>query len=202
MDQSWFRQDGFKGDLERWWKAHTASGPTSTQLATKLLRFQHYLFEARHQIRMDCNRRPDTALSHIQMLDAVEDTRSLLPEEFQVRRSHRNEVAKLDLCQEMDWRQRSRQLWLAAGDANTRFFHQVASGRRRQNHIRQIRVGDRVHRDLASMGQALVDHFRDFYHRGPPNHWNWTPTTVLTISITQTHHLTRPFSAEEVKGAV
>ena len=37
MDRSWFRQDGFKGELERWWKAHTASGPTSAQLATTLL---------------------------------------------------------------------------------------------------------------------------------------------------------------------
>ena len=84
----------------------------------------------------------------------------------------------------------------------TRFFHQMASGYRRQNHIRQIRVGDRVHRDQASMGQALVDHFRDFYHRGPPNQWNWTPTTISTISITQIHHLSRLFSAEEVKAAV
>ena len=52
------------------------------------------------------------------------------------------------------------------------------------------------------MGQALVDRFRDFYRRGPPNHWNWTPTTISTISSTQTHHLSRPFSAEEVKAAV
>ena len=104
MNRSWFRQDGFKGDLKRWWKAHTASGPTSAQLATKLLMLRHYLFEARRQICMDRNRRRDTTLSHIQMLDALEDTRSLLPEEFQARRSHRNEVAELDLCQEMDWR--------------------------------------------------------------------------------------------------
>ena len=145
MDRSWFRQDGFRGDLERWWRAHSASGPTSAQLATKLLMLQHYLFEARRQIRIDRNRRRDTALSHIQMLDALEDTRPLLPEEIQARRSHRNEVAELDFCQEMDWRQRSRQLWLAARDANTRFFHQVASGCRRKNHIRQIRVGDRAH---------------------------------------------------------
>ena len=53
------------------------------------------------------------------------------------RRSHRDMVAELDLRQEMDWRQRSRQLWLAAWDANTRFFHQIASRRRRQNFSQQ-----------------------------------------------------------------
>ena len=136
------------------------------------------------------------------MLDALEDMHSLVPGEFHARRFHRNEVTELNLCKEMDWRQRFRQLWLAAGDANTRFCHQVASGRRRQNHIRRIRVGDRVYRDQASVGQALVDHFRAFYRRGLSNHWNWTPTTISTISLTQLHHLSRPFSAEEVKAVI
>ena len=123
MDHSWFRKDGFKGDLERWWISHKDSSPTSSQLAIKLLKLWHYQFEARHQIRIDRNRRRDAALNHIQMMDTLEDTRSLVPGEVQARRSYRDEVAKLDLRQEIDWRQWSRQLWLAAGDANTRFFH-------------------------------------------------------------------------------
>ena len=60
----------------------------------------------------------------------MEDTRPLSAEEHAARKECRNVVAEADLKIEMDWRQRSRQLWLAAGDANTRFFHQVASGRR------------------------------------------------------------------------
>ena len=102
----------------------------------------------------------------------------------------------------MDWRQRSRQLWLAAGDANTRYFHQVANGRRRQNHTRLIRIGDRVYRDHASICQALADHFRTFYRRGLPNQWNWSPTTISTISPTQQEYLSCPFSLEEVQAAV
>ena len=110
-------------------------------------------------------------------------------------------MVELDLRQEMDWRQRSRQLWLAVGDANIRYFHQVANGRRRQNHIWQIRIGDRVYRDHASICQALADHFRTFYRRGPPNQWSWSPTTISTISPTQQQHLSRPFSLEEVQAA-
>ena len=56
----------------------------------------------------------------------------------------RDEVTELDKRLEMDWRQRSRQLWLVAGDTNKRFFHQVANGHRRQNHIRLLRTGDRI----------------------------------------------------------
>ena len=102
----------------------------------------------------------------------------------------------------MDWRQRSRQLWLEAGDANTRFFHQVANGWRRQNQVRRLRIGDWIHSDPPSVGQALADHFRAFYRRGPPNRWKWTPTTVPTINPAQQQLLIRRFSNEEIKAAV
>ena len=118
------------------------------------------------------------------------------------RRSHRDVVAELDLWQEMDWRQRSRQLWLAAGDANTRFFHQVASGCRRQNFIRRLRIGAQVIVDQALVGQAQSNHYREFYRRGVPNRWKWTPTTATTVTSSLKSQLSRPFSIHEVKAAV
>ena len=202
MDRSWFRQDGFKEDIERWWSSISATGSTSTRLASKLLKFRHYLFERRRQIRVDHTHHRDEALSRIQTLDILEGSRPLVREELMERRSHRDMVAELDLRQEMDWRQRSRQLWLAAGDANTRFFHQIANGRRRQNFIRRLRIGDQVIVDQASMGQALANHFRDFYRRGSPNRWKWTPSTVSALTYAQITQLSRPFAVEEVKAAV
>ena len=132
----------------------------------------------------------------------MEDNNALGQGELQERRLCRDEVAELDNRLEKDWRQRSRQLWLAAGDANKRFFHQVANGRRRQNHIRLLRIGDRIHSDQTSVGQTLVDHFREFYRQGLPNQWKWAPTTVPTVNLAQQQHLICPFLVEEVKVAV
>ena len=68
-------------------------------------------------------------------------------------------MANEDKKEEMDWRQRFRQLWLKEGDANTRFFHLVANGRRRMNQILRIRVGTQQHSGPQAMGRALTDHF-------------------------------------------
>ena len=58
----------------------------------------------------------------------MEDLRPLTTEETRERKTCREEVAEADLRIEMDWRQRSHQIWLAARDANSSFF---PSGRER-----------------------------------------------------------------------
>ena len=111
-------------------------------------------------------------------------------------------MAEVDLKIEMDWRERSRQLWLAAGDANTRFFHQVASGRRTLNRIHSIRVGDRSYSGHAAVGTAIANHFRAFYRKGPMNKWEWTGEGAAILSAEQQDQLTRSFTEEEVRAAV
>ena len=202
MDRSWTREPGFKEGIEQWWSSRIIYGTSSSRLATKLTDFRRHLFELHRQICNDRTHRRDVALARIQALDEMEDSGPLWLSEAQERRSCQDEVAEMDLRCEMDWRQRSRQMWLAAGDASTRFFHQFANGRRRQNQIKCLRVGDRNFRDQASVGQAHVAHFRDFYRQGPRNRWQWTLTIASTLPLLLQQQLIRPFSLEEVKAAV
>ena len=113
----------------------------------------------------------------------MEDLRPLTIEETREWKTCQEEVADLKI--EMDWRQRSRQIWLAAGDANTHFFHQVANGRRRLNGIRRLRIGDRVISDQTTIGRAFVEHFRGFYCRGPANRWQWLATGASILYPSQ-----------------
>ena len=136
----------------------------------------------------------------IHALDEMEDSGPLRQSEAQERRTCRDEVTEVDLRYEMDWRQRSQQIWLAAGDANTQFFHQFANGRRQQNKIRCLRVGDQTVRDQASVGQALAAHFRKFYQQGPQNRWRWMPTTASTLPFALAASTDLPLLAKGSEG--
>ena len=202
MDRSWLHDGGLKQEITEWWGSRLTFGSATDKLLTKLKDLRHHLFARWRQIRTARTQMRDAALARILALDSVEDARPLELDEMKERKACRDEVAKVDLHIEMDWRQRSRQLWLTAGDANTRFFHQVANGRRRANNIRRIQIGDQTYSERTSIGQALADHFRDFYRRGPTCRWRWRATGAATLLPSQQQQLTVPFSEEEVKKAI
>ena len=132
----------------------------------------------------------------------MEDVRPLTTDKIRERKTHRDEVAGADLRIEMDWRQCSRQLWLSVGDANTRFFHQMANEQRRLNYIRRLRIGKHVLSHQVAVAQALAQHFRDFYRRGLPNRWRWLATGASVLTSCQHQQLILPFSEDEVIAAV
>ena len=134
----------------------------------------------------------------IKNLDDIEDRRSLEEEEAKERKGWRDIVAGEDLKLEMDWRQRSRQLWLHEGDANTKFFHMSAIGRRRQNQITKVTVGDQEHVGSQAVGQALAAHYRSFSKKGKKNQWKCCGRGAREATSKQHKKLVRPFSEEEV----
>ena len=103
--------------------------------------------------------------------------------------------------EEMNSRQRSRQLWLKEGEANTCFFHLVANGRTRINYILSIKVGTHQHNGMNAIGRAMTDHFRAMTQRGVLNRWRWTGSGASQLTEAQKVDLVRPFVLE-VQAAI
>ena len=64
-----------------------------------------------------------------------EETHSLTAEEKLEQVNLQTDIEKLTLFEEISWRQKSRVLHLREGDANTKFFHRMATSNRRNNCI-------------------------------------------------------------------
>ena len=54
-------------------------------------------------------------------------------------REANTELSNLLSQQELYWKQRAKQFWLVSGDANTKYFHQFASARKRKNSFDKLK---------------------------------------------------------------
>ena len=82
----------------------------------------------------------------IQHLDIREENFGLRTTEVEERTNLKNQLHAILLQEEIIWKQRSPITWLKHGDQNTRFFHVMASVRKRKNTIAYLEhQGEAIH---------------------------------------------------------
>jgi hypothetical protein len=106
--------------------------------------------------------------------------------------------------EEMWWSQRSRALWLAHGDRNTKFFHQKATRRRRRNKIETIKDHlDITHTDKEDIENVFLTHFQElFTSQVTTNIMETTQTVHNKIDQSMYDHFNQDFTKEEVHQAI
>lgn len=135
-------------------------------------------------------------------LDKAAERRSLSDEEYTLRKELKLKCLGLSSLERTIARQRSRIRFLAEGDANTKYFHLLARGRKRRNSIARLRDNNRnicsSHND---MEHAILDHFSNVFGKASA-----APVTVdygaLGITALDFAKLELPFSEDEVQAAV
>ncbi|KAL8145631.1 hypothetical protein AgCh_003685 [Apium graveolens] len=104
---------------------------------------------------------------------------------------------------EIFWRQRSKQLWLQAGDKNTKYFHASASTRRRSNRIQRLRKVDGEWCDWDSgLANLISGYFQDLFNSEQTEEEEVIRCVKESISSEQNAELLKQVTAEEVKKAL
>ncbi|KAJ8767776.1 hypothetical protein K2173_020716 [Erythroxylum novogranatense] len=118
-------------------------------------------------------------------------------------RTAEKQYGELLLKNEVYWKQRSKQHWLAEGDSNSRFFHMMASHRRRKNLISRLQNNNGEWVDWNSgLPELIVNYYRDLF---TPSHGDPGPLLQYVeskVTPSQNALLLAPFTGEDIRHAL
>jgi hypothetical protein len=112
----------------------------------------------------------------------------LLAHELDLKQCLQNRLAELLREEEIKWYQRAKSTHLLQGDANTKYFHLLASGKHRKSRIFQLRNGNEVVEGDAELKRYITSYYKGLF--GPE------PISEITLDESLVHDIPQ-VSAEE-----
>ena len=140
--------------------------------------------------------------NEIQSLDHICNKRDLSNDELEKRKHAQTELWAWIKRRELYWAQNARISWLKNGDRNTKFFHAVASIKRRKNLIDCIKGDDGTIKDPQQIKQAATSFYKEIFREEFPNRPVFDDLQLSCLSNEQASSLILPFSMEEIDMAV
>jgi len=138
----------------------------------------------------------------ISFLDAKGEEDDLILEEIEKLHSLSSDFLSLSrINTNMQW-QKSRLLWLKEGDANTKFYHNIMSSRRRANSIFSLSVNSAIVEGAEGIQGLVFNHFSSHFQFVAAERPCIENLNFNKLNVGQCGELTKPFSVDEVKQAV
>ena len=138
----------------------------------------------------------------IQQLDEISNHRDLNLIELEEKRTAQSDLWLWMKRREVYWAQNSRISWLKEGDRNTRFFHTVATNKRRKNSIESIDVNGEESGDPEIIKREAISYFKKIFKEDNHNRPTFKGLNFKQLSRDQASSLILPFSNEEIDEAV
>ena len=140
--------------------------------------------------------------NEIQKLDEINNTRDLEDYEIDNRKKAQAELWVWIKRKEMYWAQNSRITWLKEGDRNTKFFHAIASNKRRKNSISSIEIEGQAVEDPYLIKKEATVFFKGIFKEEHNNRPTFENLNFTQVTQEQASQLILPFSCEEIDSAV
>jgi hypothetical protein len=137
FENYWLQHIDFKQIVENSWKVPVGHTDPAKKTTAKLKNLRKSINT--WVKNLPCLRKLiDKVNSVINLLDALEELRTLSLEEWNLRDILKSHVITLLQNQKTYWKQRGKIKWVKLGDANTRFFHNKATINYRHNFISML----------------------------------------------------------------
>ena len=102
------------------------------------------------------------------------------------------------------WKQRARTQWVAKGDKNTRYFHGVATQRKRRNFIKGIKDGEEAWQtDEGVVSGIFVEFYTRLFTQSQPHDLDRVVEGVRRVVTVDTNaKLVKPYTMEEIDTTI
>lgn len=203
FENMWLGHHSFLPLVKEIWNSSSVEGWEGFKIMRKLKTLKENLKEWNKSIFGDIYVKKEELLKEIHSLDRLE-LDNFLTEDNRVRRHKlRIELNEILLREETSRRQKMRIQWARDGDANSKLFHRMASGRRRKSLIKELELENGcVVRDVEVIASEITRFYADLFAEDMPHRPFFEDLEWCPISPEKACSLERPFEEEEIRKAV
>nr|CAD1834076.1 unnamed protein product [Ananas comosus var. bracteatus] len=198
----WLRYPAIVDVVSNSWSSTVVVTDPVTRFSSKIKGIQSALQSWSAGFSSAIRDQANLCLRWIEWLDRAEEVRVLSVLERNLRPKLKARYEELCLQDEIKWKQRSRVQWLQAGDANTKFFHMKATGRRNRNYIARLSDGS----STLSSPEPIANHLYSFFSNQLGVERAFTDSINLLMIYNDDRFdlssLHSPFTLDEVKRTV
>jgi hypothetical protein len=140
-------------------------------------------------------------LARIQTLDTAADGPGLDEDGWALKYHLEGQMMEILSIEEEYWRQRGKQQWMLKGDANTKFFHAFANGRKRKCTMMSLRSDSSLVTDKVAIQELVYSFYRGLMGSEEPQWLSLSPNTWsarFRVSQQENEDMMRTFTLEEL----
>ncbi|GKU88310.1 hypothetical protein SLEP1_g2593 [Rubroshorea leprosula] len=198
---AWQQHPDFKKFIEDKWSEMAVKGFAGYKCQQKLKLLEGFLKGWNKEVFGNMEAQYEQAVKKIEQVDMQNEISDLEDAEIVKRQEGFSEMWDVLRKKELIWKQKSRSKWVHEGDANTRFFHRVAKGRRAQNNIAGLMCDGAWIEDPVLVKNEIVKYFRSLFQGESWNRPKPRDIKFQQLSEEKKDWLERPFSIEEIEEA-
>ncbi|GLU06807.1 hypothetical protein SLE2022_238000 [Rubroshorea leprosula] len=196
---AWQQHPEFKNVVEEKWSEMEVEGFAGYKCQQKLKLLKEFLKGWNKEVFGNMDALYGQAVKKVEQVDMQNEVSDLEEAEIVKRQEGFSEMWDCIRKRELIWKQKSRNKWVREGDANTRFFHRVAIGRRAHNNIAGLMCDGVWCEEPDAVKNEIAKYFRKLFQGDSWNRPKPGGLKFQQISEEKREWLERPFSVEEIE---
>lgn len=206
FDPTWVLDVEFCTLIEKWWQEFPLDinnlgyswNAKLKYMRRKIKGWARNFYGAKRKLKKN-------ALDNLARLEQIQEVRNFTITEFEQWSECKKCLDDIYLEEELYWKIRSKQIWLEEGDGNTKFFHRIASHRKRKNTISALEIEGQISNNIPEISNHISQYYKEIFgvpgikYASLDQHF-WADNELVTQE--ENSSLIQPFSEEEIKVAV